>query len=229
MIKGIIFDLDDTLYPEKEFVISGFKSVANYLSSKYNLDFKIIFNILNDDFKVGLRKKNFNVLLEKLNIKDEKIDKLISIYRDHKPDISLYKDAKTTLKNLKKKFKMGLITDGYITTQKNKILALGIEKYFDCIIINKIGKMDKRNQKSFNKMSLKLKIDLKNILYVGDNPKKDFMITKKIGITTIRIKRKDGLYTSIESDVKNMPDYTISNLLQLVDILFKLNKHLNYE
>ena len=34
-IKGVIFDLDDTLYSEKEYVKSGYKAVSEYLGGGY--------------------------------------------------------------------------------------------------------------------------------------------------------------------------------------------------
>ncbi len=51
MIRLVIFDLDDTLYNERDFVYSGFMEVATYLSNKYGIDKNILFddmvNILN--------------------------------------------------------------------------------------------------------------------------------------------------------------------------------------
>jgi len=57
MIKAIIFDLDDTLYPEKKFIMSGFRAVAKYLSKKHKLNYNEVFKILKKDFKKRLRKK----------------------------------------------------------------------------------------------------------------------------------------------------------------------------
>ena len=34
-IKGVIFDLDDTLYSEKEYIRSGFKAVSRFLGGDY--------------------------------------------------------------------------------------------------------------------------------------------------------------------------------------------------
>ena len=71
MIKAILFDLDDTLYEEKQFVAGGFKTVAEYLSIKYRVDYDKVFKILKDAFEKGLRRKNFDVLLKKLAIEKE--------------------------------------------------------------------------------------------------------------------------------------------------------------
>ena len=78
-LKAIVFDLDDTLYPEMEFVMSGFRAVAKYLAKKYKLSSSKIFNILKSDFKKGIREKNFNFLLEKLNLSKKELKSLIKI------------------------------------------------------------------------------------------------------------------------------------------------------
>ena len=219
MIKAILFDLDDTLYPEKQFVMSGFQVVSQYLSQKYNFESDDIFNILKDDFEKGLRRRNFDVLLQKLGLNNENVEHLVRMYRMHFPKISLYPDAKSVLELVKGKFKLGLITDGYFITQKNKILSLRIEKYFDTIIINDVfEKISKLDIQPFLKTLSQLRIEPKNALYVGDNPLKDFVSPKKIGIHTVRIKRETGEYGRIENGSLDA-DHTISDLRQLLQVI----------
>ena len=43
MIKAVVFDLDDTLISEKEYVLSGFKTVSKDISFKYNLNFEKVY------------------------------------------------------------------------------------------------------------------------------------------------------------------------------------------
>jgi putative hydrolase of the HAD superfamily len=220
MIKLVLFDLDDTLYQEKQFVMSAFKSISKYLSKKYNIKYDKIFKILKDDFNKGLRKKNFNVLIKKLQLIDEDVDYLVRIYRNHKPEISLYNDAEYILNKLKKTIKLGLVTDGYIATQQNKISSLKIKNYFDVIIINSPkDNIDKKNPKIFNKIIKKLKVNPKDTVYVGDNPLKDFIASKKIGIHTVRIKRKSGEYSKFKVEGSIDADFVISNLNELTNII----------
>ena len=197
MIKAVLFDLDDTLYEEKKFIVSGFRKTAEYLSRKYKINSDRVFKILRDDFDGGLRRKNFDVLLKKLSIK-EPVENLIKIYREHLPLISLYPDAKVILKNLRScGFKLGLITDGYPATQRNKISALGIRDFFEVITINDIEKgLSKRNENSFKRTLSLLRVKTENTIYVGDNPLKDFFAAKKLGVITVRIKRKNKINIS---------------------------------
>jgi putative hydrolase of the HAD superfamily len=224
MIKSVVFDLDETLYEEKEFVMSGFKAVSKYLSSKYGLNPAEIFETLMSDFERGIRKKNFDALLEKIGLK-ENVKKLVNIYRTHTPDISLYKDAKEILPELKCKYNLGLVTDGKKKTQENKISALSITEYFDVIIITYAYGRDywKPSSKPFKIALEKLGSVPEEAIYVGDNPVKDFFGAKKLGIHTVRVKRGRGEYDHINVDDNYEADYTIPNLLTLKVIIDQIN------
>jgi len=227
MIKAIIFDMDGTLYNEKEYVISGFRAVAEYLSVKYKMSFNKIFEILKSDFDNGLRKKNFDVLVEKLHLNAEKINNLVDIYRKHKPSISLYPDTKTILNKLKKEdLKLGLITDGWKESQENKISSLNLRDYFDLIIItDAYGKEYwKPSEKPFKLVLSKFGLKPNGTVYIGDNPSKDFVAAKKLGIWTVRIKRGSGEYDYVETDDEHEADYVISSLLSLKELISKINQ-----
>ena len=225
MIKVVIFDLDGTLYDEKEFVMSGFKVVSKYLSSSYDLSSDEIFRILKNDFELGLRRKNFDILLKKINL-EEDVKKLVKIYREHTPSISLHEDAKEVLMKLRGKYKLGLITDGLKKTQENKISALGIKKYFDVITITDVYGRNhwKPSSKPFKIALDKLKVKARESIYVGDNPWKDFLGPKKLGIHTVRIKRGSGEYDHINVDDEHKANYIISNLTMLEKIMCRINQ-----
>lgn len=218
MIKLLISDLDDTLYPEVNFTYSGFRVVSDYLANKYHLSSEHLFQFLKKSFLNGFRGNNFNLLLDEFNIK-ENINNLINLFRKHEPQISLYPDAKEILNFLKnQQIKLILITDGYPITQKNKIAALKIKDYFDKIIINDISKgKDKSNQKIYVDLINKMKINLSDIIFIGDNPKKDFKAPAKLGIRSIRIIRKKGIYRQ-DKDVQK-PDFTITSLDSIKKII----------
>ena len=68
----LIFDLDDTLYKEREFVKSGFKAVSRYLHFKFNLNEKKIFLQLLKILKKNGRGKIFDILCFQLKLKNVK-------------------------------------------------------------------------------------------------------------------------------------------------------------
>lgn len=223
MIKAVIFDLDDTLISEKEYVRSGFRQVAINISKEYNLDIDKVYELLLDTFEED-SKNVFNRVLDKLNISYEidDIKKLVEIYRGHKPEIKLYDDAKYILDTLYKKgIKLGIITDGYKITQRNKLEALNIEDYFECIVVtDELGReFWKPHRKSYEIMKNKLKFDYDEMVYVGDNLSKDFVTANKLGMKTVFINRIEGVYSGVEIDDEYLASLEVTNLRKLESIL----------
>ena len=215
--KLIIFDLDDTLYLEKDYVYSGFHAVSQYLGKKFNLNAKNIFSFLKNTFEKGKRGNNFNLLLEEMEI-SEPLETLINVYRTHVPEIKCFPEAKNVLSYFRiRGVPLILLTDGYPLTQNLKIEALKILKYFDEVIINDISKGTcKVNEKIFRNIIKKRKIEPLKVLVVGDNPRKDFDIPIRLGMMTVRIVKRDGLYEKEESDCP--PMYRINDLKSLKSI-----------
>ncbi|PGZ75794.1 HAD family hydrolase [Bacillus sp. AFS029637] len=220
VIKAIVFDMDDTLYKEKDYVVSGFKAVDDWIKENYK---KIgFYNIAIQLFDSGERKFVFNKTLEKLNIDyDEKlISNLIEQYRIHKPDIQLLEEADWVLNNLTNHVKIGLISDGYLVAQERKINALKLKERFHSIILtDKLGREYwKPSQIPYEKISKELQVPHQQCVYIGDNLSKDFITAKKLNWITIHINREDGIYRNriVEQDYK--AHYTINNLRRLPDI-----------
>jgi len=217
----IIFDLDETLYNETTFVRSGFLSVSSYISMKFKLKKKIIFQKLQHFLKVYGRGKVFDYLCEDLKIKCS-VKKLINVYRSHNPKISIRKDSKYIL-NYLSNFNKYIITDGKYSVQKKKINALKIRHFF-----KKIFYTDFYGQ-SYVKPSIKcFKIikDIENvswnkIIYVADNPYKDFVNCNKKGILTIRILK--GIFKDVKMKKNSDALIKIKNLYSLERVIKYLN------
>src|SRR5689334_11476625 len=93
VIKALVFDLDDTLFPEHEFVRSGFEAVAEWLEQR-----KSIAGFLEAamaEFNAGTRGTIFNAVLKSIGAsgKEELIPKMVEVYRNHAPKIRLFGDV----------------------------------------------------------------------------------------------------------------------------------------
>ena len=188
-VKGIIFDLDDTLYSEKEYIRSGFKTVSDYLGGGYE---ERLWNF----FEEG--KPAIDALLKELGREGEK-EKVLEIYRIHKPDIHLYPGVTEIIEKLKSKsVKVGVITDGRPEGQWNKIEALGLN-VDDVIVTDELGGVQFRKpcDIAFRILQTKWRLNPADIVYVGDNPAKDFQAPQQLGMKSIWFKNKDGLYSNI--------------------------------
>ena len=187
-IEAVIFDLDDTLYSEKEYVKSGFKKISEHFKMP---EFE---SELWQVFERG--GKPIDEVFRMHGIMDLK-DEALHVYRFQKPDIHLYDGVAEMLERLRKSYKVGIITDGRPEGQNAKIDALGLESKADEIIItDELGGIEYRkpNLTAFILMQRKLGIPFEKMVYVGDNPQKDFQGPEKVGMKSIVLQRIDGLY-----------------------------------
>lgn len=223
MMNTILFDLDNTLYPERTYVESGFKEVSNYLSKKYNLNDDETYNIILDIFNEHGRGKTFNLLLDELDLnKQEDVLNLVYIYRYHFPNIKPYEDSLHVLSKLKVNFKLGLITDGRVFVQKRKVDALDIGKYFDTIIFTDLlgEKFWKPSQVPFQIALNNLDSNASESIYVGDDPYKDFKAPIELGMKTIQVTRDvDTGYWKDKGFNKYDAEISIKGLNDLLEFL----------
>ena len=227
MITTVVFDLDDTLYDEVEYCRSGFEAVAEFLASLPDAPpAERIFGAFWKQFTAGNRTKTFNAALGELGIRydDELIQQLIYAYRNHFPKITLPEDSRDVLSQLSGKYTLALLTDGFLPAQQLKVQALGIEKYFKCIIYTEqLGReFWKPSPAGFEKLMETLNAKPETIAYVADNEKKDFIAPNKLGFLTIRIIRPAGLYSESSQESAAAAQYTIRQIGQLAALLEKL-------
>lgn len=227
MIKAIVFDLDDTLISEREYIQSGFNVVAKSLSEKYELLQHDVFLKLMNLFQES-PKNVFNRILDFYHIdytvKD--IKELIAIYRQHIPNISLYEDAELILKELTKtNLKLGIITDGYQVTQRNKLVSLNIDSYFNSIIVtDELGReFWKPHARPYELIKEQLDVEFNEMIYIGDNVSKDFITAKKLGMYTVQVEREEGIYAELKVGQEYLALEKITSLLELTEIINRFN------
>lgn len=227
MIKAVIFDLDDTLISEKDYIKSGYSHVSEIIAGKYNLEFFYIYDSLLNLFSES-HLEVFNRFLEKeeIDFSESDIKLLVSEYRHHRPNISFFEDALSCIQQLKLlELKVGIITDGYAYSQRMKLNAIDASCLFDDLVVtDELGREYwKPHPKSFELMSDRLNVKYSEMMYVGDNPKKDFYIKDKLcGLYTVKINR-NGLYQNCDLLNNVPPDYTIQNLHELVELVCEIN------
>lgn len=288
-ITGVIFDLDDTLYSEKQYVKSGYRAVAEFLereiayvesesSEEDGLDASKVryaagtADVSKEEFTADLMfEKLWNYFLEGKNAIDELLSELerpengvifhpengvpcqsvhkeacksedkalgmadylpkcLEVYRNHMPDIELYDGACALLKELKAVgIKLGIITDGRVKGQKNKIAALGLDELVDDIIItDELGgeQFRKPNDIAFRIMQCRWRLPFEELVYVGDNMSKDFQAQRQLGMRSIYFRNEDGLYydTTYNSNA-GKESMLIDMKIDSLSELYELCKH----
>lgn len=213
-IKGVIFDLDDTLYSEKQYVESGYKAIAKLLGNEIYKD------KLWDYFEAG--ELAIDKLLYELGLSDRR-EECLEIYREQEPEITLYKGVAEMIKRFKiNGIKVGIITDGRVSGQKKKIKALGLEKLVDDIIItDELGGVQFRKpcDIAFRIMQCRWGMPFEQIMYVGDNVTKDFKASKQLGMRSVWFQNKCGLH--LDRTFSESIEIIVTDLLDVVQEIFR--------
>jgi putative hydrolase of the HAD superfamily len=225
----VAFDLDDTLYPERAFVRSGFRVVSEYLQREGYVDHPVWADLVTR-FESGVRDRAFNEMLMAADVvpTPDLIQTLVEIYRSHRlpegpvqPDIQLYADAERALSRLRLAgLKLGLITDGPLAAQQLKVDALGMEERLDAVILTDQWGRDfwKPHPRAYREIASRLEVDPKSCVYVGDNPEKDFDGPKAAGWgPSIRIRRPEGLYNDAVPSLRMGPVAAVISDLDMLD------------
>ena len=176
----IVFDLDDTLYKEIDFVKSAYIYINKYIRSRFSLDLSLFIDECVDD---GINF--FDLIKSRLNQNQSfPIEKYLELYRFHYPEINLSNDTVEFLNKISNKnIDFSIITDGRSISQNNKIKALGLINLSKNIIISEETGYEKPNLNNF-KIIEKIYPD-KKLLYIADNTSKDFLAPNTLKWDTI--------------------------------------------
>ncbi|MCH9646989.1 MAG: HAD family hydrolase [Deltaproteobacteria bacterium] len=192
-LQGVVFDLDDTLYAERDYAASGFRYVAEVVAGETNLEAGELFARLWGDFEAGRRGDLFNRLLAIYSQAAESFDipRLVSLYRRHSPDIQMRQEITDFLRQLVDwGVPLALISDGYLEAQEAKVRKLGLASFFDPLILtDALGREYwKPHERAFRKVEEAWGLPGEVLAYVGDNPRKDFVAPRRLGWTCLRLR-----------------------------------------
>ena len=201
----VVFDLDDTLCPERDFVLSGFRAIELEIGQP-------VFERLRAFFDSG-EKDAIGRVLSEIETDRSKND-LIQVYRKHLPDLNLSPEIQTTLTRLKNSgHPLGIVTDGRSQTQRNKIRSLGLEDNVDEIVVSEEFGSEKPDPRNFQ--VFETKFPGRSYAYIGDNVRKDFIAPNELGwITVCLLDRGQNIHSQNFDGVPkiNLPTYRVQSL-----------------
>lgn len=209
--KYIIFDLDDTLMYEIDYLQSAYREIAALIDENNT-------NELYQDMMTWYHESKdvFGLLEEKYS--KAKIE-LLNIYRNHFPTIQLGNEVREVLEYIaRRSYKLGLVSDGRSVTQRNKLKALGIESLFDKIIISEEFGSSKPDIRNFEIFMDDKKFEY---FYIGDNTKKDFVSPNKLGWVTIALKDSGRNIHKQDFDwsEEHKPQFIVSDFKEIINYL----------
>ena len=219
----LVFDLDDTLYPERSYALGGFRAAADYARDTWGLaDLAPEMTRLLD---AGMLGPLFKQVLHaaKPDTTADQLAEFVRAYSRHTPNLTLFPDAAAVLDHFEQLGPLGLITDGHAKTQAAKVAALGIAPRFKSIVYTGALGPDRAFHKphpmAFELTEQTLGGTRDRFVYVGDNPAKDFAAPNARGWCTVQIVRAGGIHGTPAAIPGGEAHHRITSLMDLPAIL----------
>ena len=220
MIKAIIFDLDQTLIDFMKMkrlsceaamdamIKAGLKiskktgmKVLFDLYSQYGLEYQRIFQVF---MKKVLGRVDYGIMASG-----------IVAYRRVKEGLLYpYPNVIPTLRQLKKKYKLVILSDAPRIQAWIRLAAMGLQDQFDYVITFDDTKTRKPGRKPFLLVLKKLRTRPGECVMVGDSLKRDIAPAKRLGFVTVFAE-----YGGNNEPVGVKPDYSIRDIKELLRIM----------
>ncbi|MDO5639130.1 MAG: HAD family hydrolase [Neisseria sp.] len=212
----IVFDLDDTLYSEFDYKVSGIRAVCRQVAAAYPQ--------YGEQELLALLDMHKSDWLDRIcaycGFNDAEKTSLLWHYRLHEPDIAPYMPSETLIGLLGRFAASALISDGRSLTQRLKLHALGLDNCFDHVLISEAFASEKPRPERFD--FIRRCYPGKHWIYIGDNIKKDFVTPNAQGWTTIGLKAAANnihRHDAADFSAAHQPHYWINDLNELKDLL----------
>lgn len=220
--EAVVFDLDDTLYPERDYVRSGARAAARWVAGETGADPEQAARELEaavqrtgrDPFGHWLRGRGLDP--------QTWLPRMLDCYRSHRPEITLAAGVERLLDGLARRRALALVTDGRLEQQRLKIRALRLERWPLAIVCSdEFGRENwKPSARPYRRALELVGVAAGKAVYVGDNPAKDFLGARRAGMLSIRFRRRGGLHAQREpSGAESAPDVETNRLDGLKQIL----------
>jgi putative hydrolase of the HAD superfamily len=218
----VAFDLDDTLYPEETFVRSGFRAVARALHHRWGVSENDAFDLMWESLEQRGRGTQFDEVVSSLGLaRRQSVNELVRIYRHHPPSISLPPESKSVLEQLRPR-PLYLVTDGHKVVQQNKIDALGLSAFFrHTYLTHRYGIHNRKpSVRVFELMMRRERCGAGEIVFVGDDPSKDFRGVRPHGVRTIRV--TTGRHSGVTVPEAQDAERTVASILAVPSVVAEL-------
>jgi putative hydrolase of the HAD superfamily len=197
----VVFDIDDTLYMERDYVRSGFAAIGAWARRELGV------HDLEDRawaaFEAGVRGRIFDEALVACGVQanGSLVPRLVDVYRSHTPTIELLDDVNAWLSARPSDVALAVVTDGPLVSQRAKAAALGLAGWADPIVFtDALGPgRGKPHPDAFECVEAASGMVGASCAYVADNPAKDFAGPRGRGWRTVRVRRTGSLHDAVAS------------------------------
>ncbi|SFA87994.1 putative hydrolase of the HAD superfamily [Nocardioides alpinus] len=221
--RGVVLDLDDTLYLERDYVRSGFAAVGAHVAARSDSDAAQVADHLWRRFTSGEWGSHFDDLLASDPALSGRVEvlELVEVYRHHVPEIDLLPGVRDLLADLRGAGRRtAVISDGALVGQQQKVRALGLEELVDgpVVLTDVWGREGwKPHPRAFLHVAQAWGLAPEDLVYVGDNPHKDFDAPRDLGWSCVRMRMPGQLHQEVEDRLD--PDVTVDSWAGLAEVL----------
>lgn len=190
MARALIIDLDDTLYDERAYVLSGFRAVAAEVAGRQaGVDADALFAAMQAELDAHGRGRVFDRALAQAGLASDPdtVAGLVSAYRAHEPTIALWPGVAETLADLRRDHRLAILTDGLPIMQRRKVAALGVEALVDEVLYSWEHESPKPDPACYAEALRRLGAGPEETVVIGDNPGHDMAAARAIGARSIRV------------------------------------------
>ena len=221
-MKAVVFDLDDTLYPELDFVRGGFAAAASHVALRNGVDAGRVAERLMELLHDEGRGRIFDRFLEEAGLDATSATTMLYLYRTHHPILTPYPDVAPVLRTLADAgLRLGVLTDGLASVQRRKLEALNLSVPFDVVVI--VGELPSDATKPastpYQVAAELLGLPPEEITYIGNDPYKDFAGARALGMRTIRVRAPSDTFPRATDAREDDADRYVDPFADIVGVL----------
>ncbi len=219
--RAVIFDLDDTLYPLRRFVRSGFAACASFLERSHGVDRGVALRVLISASRGPARGRELQACAAHFGLPESIVPELIELIRRHQPSLRLPPPSKRALEALGTSWRIGVVTNGLPATQARKIRALRLPCLVDVVVYaNDVGDgTGKPEPEPFLEAARQLGVPASRSIFVGNDLRCDIEGAARVGMRTVHVSRQPD---RCASPISSRPDATVTSLWQVPALVDRL-------
>lgn len=222
MIKAVIFDLDGTLLNRDE-------SVKKFIDHQYERLNKWLAHIPKEKYIARFieldnrgyvwKDKVYQQLTEEFEINEVTWEELLQDYiNQFQHHCVPFPNLISMLEELRSNhYILGMITNGFGQFQMDNIKALGIESYFETILVSEWEGMKKPDPQIFKKALHQLHVTASESIFVGDHPENDVKAAKNVGMKSIW--KRDFQWDNVDAN------FVVDDLAESFSIINKVSNN----
>jgi len=208
--RALILDLDDTLYPERRFALSGFAAVARAVECEHGYPACAAFHLLRRELRSGRRAQAFQRLADAMSLDLSHVARFREVYRRHQPRLRLPRASRNAIAEARRSWRVGLLTNGTPAIQRNKVEALGLSSMVEAVIYAHEVGAGKPDAEVFRVACDALGVMPNRAVMAGDDPWCDVDGARSAGLRAIRVRQ--GWHRDVESGETGPADATVRTI-----------------